>query len=241
MSTIAAAVLAELTGAERDVTAALDRGLGPLSRLHLAERLIIAPYAVSAEHEFQTVLTAPAHLPRVVWELRMAFYPLQLWVAVGLGELRSLPRRSGEPIHEAGSGEAFDNARRASERFRSRRGTKYPLLTVVCGVDPVLDAVLNGISRLHDTLLFQITPRQWQAMLAVEREGRQDLAAAELGIDESTISRTLQRAHHWQLHDARRALAEILERWQATTEESTVESPAAGGSLRSRDSRRTPP
>jgi hypothetical protein len=241
MSAIAAAVLVELAGAEGDVTAALDRGLGPLSRLHLAERLIIAPYAVSAEHEFQTVLTAPAHLPRVMWELRMAFHPMQPRVAVGLGELRSLPRRSGEPIHEAGSGDAFDNARRAGERLRSRSGTKYPLLTVVCGVDPVLDAVLNGISRLHDTLLLQITPRQWQAILAVERKGRQDLAAAELGVDESTISRTLRRAHHWQLHDGRRALAEILERWRIATEESTEECPAAGGSLRSRDSGRIPP
>jgi hypothetical protein len=240
MSTIAAAVLVELAGAEGDVTAALDRGLGPLSRLHLAERLIIAPYAVSAEHEFQTVLTAPAHLPRVMWELRMAFHPMQPRVAVGLGELRSLPRRSGEPIHEAGSGEAFDNARRAGERLRSRSGTKYPLLTVVCGVDPVLDAVLNGISRLHDTLLLQITPRQWQAVLALEREGRQDLAAAELGIDESTISRTLQRAHHWQLHDARKALTEILGRWQTTADGPVGEHPDAESPLRPGDAGRTP-
>ena len=213
MSTIAAAILVEITGADDDVIVTRDRQLGPLSRLHLAERLIIAPYAISAEDELQTVLTAPAHLPRVVWELRSAFHPLALRVAVGLGQLRSLPRRSGESIHEAGSGEAFDNARRASERFQSRRGTKYPLLTAVCGVDPVLDAAVNGMYRLHDTLLLQISDRQWQAVLAVEREGRQDLAAAELDIDESTISRTLQRAHHWQLQDARRALAEILERW----------------------------
>jgi hypothetical protein len=213
VSTTAAAILVEITGDGEDLAAARDSMLGPLSRIHLAERLIIAPYAISAEQEFQTVLTAPVHLPRVVWELRTAFHPLTLRVAVGLGRLRSLPRRSGEAIHEAGSGEAFDNARLAGERLRARRGTKYPMLTLVCGVDPVLDAVMNCIFRLHDTLLLQITDRQWQALLALKREGRQDLAAAELGIDESTISRTLQRAHHWQQQDARRALAEILERW----------------------------
>jgi hypothetical protein len=233
-------ILVEITGADEGSAVARDRELGPLSRLHLAERLIIAPYATSAEHEFQTVLTAPAHLPRAVWELRMAFHPLVLRVAVGLGRLRSLPRSSGESIHEAGSGEAFDNARRASERFRSRRGTKYPLLTVVCGVDPLLEAVMNGMFRLHDTLLLQITARQWQAVLALEREGRQDLAAAELGIDESTISRTLQRAHHSQLHDARGALAEILERWQFAADEPTREQPAAGGPSRSGNSERMP-
>jgi hypothetical protein len=213
MSTTAAVILVEITGADRDVVVARERELGPLSRRHLAERVIIAPYATSGAQEFETVLTSPIHLPRVVWELRLAFHPLTLRVAVGLGRLRSLPRRSGESIHEAGSGEAFDNAHLAGELVRSRRGVKYPFLTVVCGVDPVLDTVVNGIFRLHDTLLLQNTARQWQAVLAVEREEQQDLAAAELGIDESTISRTLQRAHHWQLRDARRALAEILECW----------------------------
>jgi hypothetical protein len=203
----------EITGGENDVTLALERDLAPLARVHLAERLIVAPYAASTPNELQTVLTAPAHLPRVVWELRMAFHPLELRVALGLGGLRSLPRRAGEPIHRAGSGESFDNAHRAREHLRSRRGMKYHPLTVVCGVDPTLDAVLNAIYRLHDALLLQITPRQWEVVLAVEAEGRQDLAAATLGIDESTVSRTLQRAHHWQLRDARTALAEILERW----------------------------
>ena len=191
----------------------MHRELSRLSHLHLAERLIIAPYAVSAEREFQAVLNGTTPLPLVVWELRAALHPLTLHVAAGLGQLHSLPRRSGESIHQAGSGEAFDNAHRAARRIRSRTGTKYPLLTRVCGVDPLLDAVVNGIYRLHDALLIRMTPRQWEAVLAVERERQQDLAAAELGIDESTISRTLRRAHYWQLQDARMALAEILERW----------------------------
>ena len=208
--------MVDIPGAEDDVAAALDRELEPLSRRHLANRLIIAPYAVSAVNQFQTVMTSPAHFPRAVWELRIAFHPLALHVAVGLGELRSLPRRPGESVHEAGSGEAFDNARRAVERLRSGRGAKYPLLTFVAGNDPFLDAMVNVVYRLHDTLLLQATPRQWQALVAVERARRQDVAARALGVDESTISRTLQRARHWQLHDTRKALAEILERWQRT-------------------------
>lgn len=231
MSTIATTIVVEISGPDDDVVAARERELGPLSRLHLAQRLIIAPYAVSAAHQFQTVLTAPTHLPRVVWELRMAFHPLELRVAVGFGGLRSLPRRAGESIHEAGSGEAFDNAYRAGERLRSRRGTKYHLLTVVCGVDPVLDVVLNAVYRLHDSLLLLLTPRQWEVVLALEGEARQDLAAATLGIDESTVSRTLQRAHHWQLHDSKRALTEILERWQIPSGEHTRVRPRAEDSL----------
>lgn len=206
-------ILVEVARHDDTRAATLDRELGRLSHLHLSDRLIIAPYAVSAEREFQAVLNGTTSLPRVVWELRTALHPLALRVAAGLGQLHSLPRRSGESIHQAGSGEAFDNAQRAARRIRSRSGTKYPLLTLICGVDPLLDAVVNGIYRLHDTLLIRMTPRQWEAVLAVEREGRQDLAAAELGIDESTISRTLQRAHHWQLRDARKIMTEILECW----------------------------
>jgi hypothetical protein len=79
------------------------------------------------------------------------------------------------------------------------------------------------------------------AVLAVEREGRQDLAAAELDIDESTISRTLQRAHHWQLQDARRALAEILELWHFAADEPAVEHHAAVDQLHRQDAEGTAP
>ena len=91
-----------------------------------------------------------------------------------------LGRADGGAVPGAGEDVVVGIASLAGELVRSRRGAKYPFLTVVCGVDPVLDRVMNGIFRLHDTLLLQTTARQWHAVLAVEREGRQDLAAAEL-------------------------------------------------------------
>jgi hypothetical protein len=62
-----------------------DAKLRPLTRLHLHKKLILSDYAVTAWDEFQTVLQSPAAIPSVILDLRRNFYPMQLWLAIGLG------------------------------------------------------------------------------------------------------------------------------------------------------------
>ncbi|MBT8143672.1 MAG: hypothetical protein KJO55_03165, partial [Gammaproteobacteria bacterium] len=65
--------------------------------------------------------------------------------------------------------------------------------------DSAADAVLSHIYGLHDTLLSQVTPRQWETINTVFDARNQDSAAQQLGVSASTVSRNLRRASYWQM------------------------------------------
>ncbi len=52
---------------------------------------------------------------------------------------------------------------------------------------------------LHDTLLRQITPKQWETVAVYLIKNRVDYTAKALSIDISTASRNLKRGYFWQI------------------------------------------
>lgn len=199
-----------------------DERLAGASAAHRALGWVAADHAVTAGDEFQNIVTAVAHVPRLVFDLRRRFQPLELRVAIGLGGIDTRPA-AGEPVNVGGTGEAFVRAREAMDYLRgqpfeagrsaagSRPGRKYPLFTAMRSGQPRRDATVNTIYRLLDSLLQRTTARQWQTIAAYEQYERLDRAADALGIDESTASRNLSRASYWQVLDAIAALEEILQ------------------------------
>jgi len=185
-----------------------DAKLRPLSQSHVREKLIISEYAVTAWDEFQTVLSKPAAIPQVVLDLRRNFYPMQLWVAVGLGKV-SEPRK--KPVNQFAGGEAFERARTAADRLKDdKAGKDRPLTWFISGTE-VFDLIANTIYRLHDTLLQDVSPKQWETILAQVKTGSQDLAARKLGVNVSTVSRNLRRAHFWQMEETCKAVETIIQ------------------------------
>ncbi len=89
-----------------------DRKLRLASDLHLERDWIVAPYAVTAWDEFQTILREPARVPAVVAALRWIFHPERLRIGIGLGPLDRLPE-PGEPVNRGASGESLELAREA--------------------------------------------------------------------------------------------------------------------------------
>ena len=67
--------------------------------------------------------------------------------------------------------------------------------------DRVLDLATNTIYRLQDTLVGDVSPKQWETINWLIRTGSQELAAKKLGVNVSTVSRTLRRAHYWQIEE----------------------------------------
>ena len=184
-----------------------DAKLAPLSESHVARGLIASPYAVTVWDEFQAILGAPHLFPRVILELRRAFFPMELRIAIGLGNV-SEPKKS--PINQFAGGEAFERARAAMERLKNNRTSKYRVLTSVESGDRALDLATNTIYRLQDSLVGKISPKQWETMSWFIRTGSQELAAKKLGVNVSTVSRTLRRAHHWQIEETCQATEEFL-------------------------------
>jgi IS30 family transposase len=69
---------------------------------------------------------------------------------------------------------------------------------------------LDLIYGLHDSLVQQITERQWQTIGAALRLEHQEKVAEELGVRPSTVTRNLKRGHYWQLRETAALLSRML-------------------------------
>jgi hypothetical protein len=206
---IYAVITADVIGSRRihEFRKKRDQKLRPLSRDHVRRKLILSDYAVTAWDEFQAILYRLPLTPEVILELRRSFYPMQLWIAVGIGRV-SEPRKT--PVNQFSGGEAFERARTAAERLKADNKRKDFSLTRFASGNEMFDLTANTIYRLHDTLLQGISARQWQAITAQIATGNQELAARKLGVNVSTISRTLRRAHFEEMEETRQAMARIV-------------------------------
>jgi hypothetical protein len=180
--------------------------LKELSRLHLEQELILSPYAVTVWDEFQVILSKPEYTPRVILDLRRLFYPLQLWIAVGMGSASGIHR---EPVNIHAGGEAFERARQAADLLKSGF-TKYRVLTCFESGDKIFDTIANTVYHLQDSLLEGTTEKQWAAINMQLETGRRNMTARRLKLDVSTVSRNLKRGYYWHLIETVDAMERIF-------------------------------
>jgi hypothetical protein len=172
-----------------------NRKLKRASAAHQSRGLVCGRYTVTTWDEFQNIASEPRHVPRLIFDLRRIFHPLQLRIGVGLGKV-DRPIRG--PINQAG-GEAFVLAREAVEQLKSGRGEKFDRITYVrCGT-ALLQDLANLFFGLQDGLIGGISEKQWGTINAQMASPNQDSAARKLGVGKSTVSRNLRRAHYWQI------------------------------------------
>ncbi len=211
-----------------DVRALLGKKLAAASKRHLDQKLIRLPYSVTAGDEFQTVAGELPSLPALLLDLRSLLQPLSLRLGIGIGRISD---RIRPPVNRL-SGEAFQFARRAIESIKSGRLFKFEVLTAFASRNEDFDSTINLIYGLHDTLVLQITPKQWETIGTMEgltptRSGsiegmiakrsilgrpRLGRAARRLQLDTSTVSRNLKRGYYWQLMETARIAGSFIGR-----------------------------
>jgi hypothetical protein len=150
-----------------------------------------------------------AIVPELIFDLRRRLQPLSLRVGLGIGKIngRLLP-----PVNKLG-GEAFQFARRAIEDVKQGASHKYPVLTAFRSGNEAFNRVANLIYGLHDTLLGEMSARQWKTINAfLTHQKRAPQAARALSVGVSTVSRTLRRGHFWQIVETIEGMSEIIER-----------------------------
>ena len=189
-----------------------DQKLLELSNLHRREKLVLSPYSVTAWDEFQVILSRPEYLPRVMFDLRRSFYPLQLRIGVGIGTVSNVHRR---PINRYAGGEAFERAREAADWLK-KPSPKYLAFTSIVSENETFNLIANTIYHLHDTLLERTTEKQWAAINVQLATGRQELAATSLNRDASTVSRALKRAHYWHAIETMEAMQTLIQQYFCT-------------------------
>lgn len=175
----------------------LGRKLKSTSQAHVAEKRVGLPYAITAGDEFQTLLLRVDAIPSLVFDLRVRFRPLDLWIGVGIGDIAG---PIVEPVNRL-TGEAFVLARQALESIKAAKGHKSGALTAFRTTNEGFDVVANALYELHDTLVQSISAKQWKTIKVYEKKRRVDATAKALGINASTVSRNLSRGYYWQMRE----------------------------------------
>jgi hypothetical protein len=186
----------------------LGKKLAAASNQHLQQKLIKLPYSVTAGDEFQTVIANLPCVPKVILELRAALQPLSLRIGVGLGRISD---RLQPPVNRLG-GEAFQRARAAIESVKRGSLFKFEVLTAFASRNEQFDGTINLLYGLNDTLVLQISTKQWQAIEQFLDEPQLESSARRLKLDRSTVSRTLKRGYYWQLSETVKAAGSLIDR-----------------------------
>src|SRR5579864_8939309 len=139
---------------------ALTSRLRTVSRLHLSAHRVRLPYVVTAGDEFQTLPSTPGQVPTIIFELRRLFRPLVLRIGVGIGQI---PGRITAPVNLM-TGEAFVLARSALESVQDSTAHGFEVLNALRSNAPEFNHVANTIYGLHDTLVQNVTERQWHTI-----------------------------------------------------------------------------
>lgn len=183
-----------------------DALLRAVSAVHRQGHIILSDYAVTAWDEFQAIMRQPQYLPGAILDLRRMFYPMELWIAVGIGQVSEAKRA---PVNQFAGGEAFERARRAADILK-KGNARYRRLTCFETGDDRFDSLANTIYGLQDTLLQDVSTKQWQAINLHLANGKQEAVARKLGLTVSTVSRNLKRAHYWQFLEVRDTVEQLL-------------------------------
>jgi SatD family protein len=208
-SEIYAVLIADVMASSRrtDVRALLGKKLAAASEKHLRQKLIRLPYTVTAGDEFETVTSELPSLPSLLLDLRSAMQPLSLRLGVGIG---SVSDRIQPPVNRLG-GPAFQFARQAIESIKDGRLFKFDVLTAFASGNPSFNDAINLIYGLHDTLLLQITAKQWATIAAFLGRRTLEQTARRLRLDASTVSRNLKRGYYWQLSETASVAGPFIE------------------------------
>lgn len=196
------------SSARTDVRTLLGKKLAAASEKHLRQKLIRLPYAVTAGDEFQTLTAELPSLPALLLDLRASLWPLPLRIGVGIGTVAD---RIQPPVNRL-TGEAFQLARRALENVKTGGLFKFEVLTAFASHNEHFDQTINLLYGLHDTLVLQITAKQWAAIRQFLAQPALEQTARHLKLDVSTVSRNLKRGYYWQLAAAVKVAGALIGR-----------------------------
>ena len=196
------------SSARKDLRALLGKKLAAASEKHLRGKRIRLPYRVTAGDEFQTLTTELPSLPALLLDLRTRLEPLSLRIGIGIGEVSD---RVEPPVNRL-TGEAFRFARTALENVKSKALYKFEVLTGFSSANEPFNQTINLLYGLHDTLVSQITAKQWEAIRRFLYHPALEPTAKSLHLDISTVSRNLKRGYYWQLAETAKVAGAFIGR-----------------------------
>ena len=148
------------SSARKNMRTQLGKKLAAASERHLKQKLIRFPYTVTAGDEFQTITAQLSSVPALLLDLRASLWPLPLRIGVGIGQVAD---RLQPPVNRL-TGPAFQFARWGIDNVKASGLFKFDVLTAFASANEHFDQTINLLYGLHDTLVSQVTAKQWETI-----------------------------------------------------------------------------
>lgn len=166
---------------------------------------LAANFIIYSGDELQGLLKEPAYSYQIIRELQRMIYPVKLVFGVGIGELSTdVP----EDLNNAYTGE-LDGQAYYWAREMMNQAKKHKQSTFFLFKDPACDLINKLIAFIDSTEQFR-TERQWETVRLYEKLKTQNLVADKLNIDQTTVSRNLNRSFYYTIKDAEESIFEYL-------------------------------
>ncbi|MFW6264997.1 MAG: SatD family protein [Bacillota bacterium] len=167
---------------------------------HLAAKFIIY-----SGDELQGLLKEPAYSYRLIRSLERAMKPVELHFGVGIGGISTeVPGDLNKAYTGELDGEAYYHAREMLNQVKkSQQNVIYYFDMPACDLINSLLAFIYSTEKTR-------TNRQWETVSLYEELETQKLVAEELGINQTTVSRNLQRSFYYQIKRAEESIFQYL-------------------------------
>lgn len=165
---------------------------------------IASNFMITLGDEFQGLLKCRKNIIRIISEIEMAMFPIQLRFGIGIGKIDTEINRD---IPLGADGPAYHNARKMIDELK-RKERKYETNysnVMICsqGDNEQIDMLLNTILSLCSAIKAKWTSRQMEIISCYIKSGKnQHRAAEKLGISKSSVNKALNNSNYYTYQNA---------------------------------------
>ncbi|MEJ6951333.1 SatD family protein [Natronospora cellulosivora (SeqCode)] len=169
------------------------------------QKVLAAKFIIYSGDEVQGLLQDPSDSYRLIRELQRMMYPVKLQFGVGIGELSTpVPVELDTAYTGELDGEAYYRAREMLNLAK-----KYNQNVFYYFDDRACDLINNLIAFIDSTEDLR-TEKQWETVRLYEKYKKQKLVAEELNINQTTVSRSLNRSSYYLIKKTEKSIGEYL-------------------------------
>lgn len=164
---------------------------------------MVTPFIISRGDEIQTVFEGNISFPIFLRQIRYILRPLNIRFGIGYGDINEM----GDGVNSwTMNGTAFHYARESIDYLD--KNNKF--ITRFKSNNCIIDEAINTILYLIDTLQFQWTASQWEAIYFYEKMGTYKKVAEELDIAFQNVGKRCKAAKWKEVNYAEQSISNLL-------------------------------
>jgi len=175
------------------------------------ETALSSNFTITLGDEFQGLLSSGSEIMAIIEEIEREMHPLKIRFAIGVGEITTSINRE---ISLGADGPAYYNARELIDLFKSFEKKKVQAKSnIIIRADSLgsKQNLVNSIFSLNYYIKERWSDKQREIINCyIEQHESQVMAAHRLGINQSSVQRSLQKSGYYAYKNAVSSITSIL-------------------------------